>query len=267
VNEAKGAATFRSATDMYGLFVGRYAPGLAAAFIQVAGIRPQSRVLDVGCGPGGLAMELANVVGEENVAAVDPSQGFVSVARARLPAADVRVAAAEQLPFEDDTFDAALAQLVVNFMTDAERGVGEMRRVVRPGGTVAACTWDYRDKMTMLRSYWDAAHEVLPDEAEAADEGATMDYSTLDDLSALWREVGLDDVRGGEVWVTARYDDFDDLWAPLPSGIGPAGAFCASLDPEQQKELRAAWARRLGNPEGPFELTARAWYAVGTRRA
>ena len=249
---------------MYGLSVGRYAPGLAAALIEVAGIEPGSRVLDVGCGPGGLAMAMANVVGEENVSAVDPSQAFVSVARARLPAAEVRVAAAEELPFEDDSFDAALAQLVVNFMTDAERGVGEMRRVVKPGGTVAACTWDYGDKMTMLRTYWDAAHEVLPDEAAAADEGATMGYSTAEDLTALWRTVGLKDVRGGELWVTVGYEDFDDLWAPLPSGIGPAGAFCASLDPEQQKQLRAAWARRLGNPEGPFELTARAWYAVGS---
>jgi SAM-dependent methyltransferase len=263
---AKGAATFRSATDMYGRFVGRYAPGLAAALIEAVG-KPEGRVLDVGCGPGGLALALAKIVGEENVAAADPSPAFVSVCKARLPAADVRVAAAEELPFDDDSFDAAFAQLVVNFMTDAERGVGEMRRVVKPGGTVAACTWDYRDRMTMLRTFWDAAHDVLPAEAERADEGSTMGYSTLEDLTGLWRTVGLVDVRGGELWVTVDYENFDDLWAPLPSGIGPAGAFCASLDPERQEELRAAWARRLGNPEGPFELTARAWYVTGTKGA
>ena len=263
MTEAKGAYTFRAATDMYGRFVGRYAPGLAAALIDATGIDPADRVLDVGCGPGGLATELAKVVGSENVAAVDPSQAFVSVCRARLPSADVRVAAAEELPFEDDSFDAALAQLVVNFMTDAERGVGEMKRVVRPGGKVAACTWDYRERMTMLRAFWDAAHESVPEEAARYDEGTTMGYSTEEELTGLWREVGLEDVRGGELWVTADYDDFDDLWAPFPSGIGPAGAFCASLEPERQAELRAAYARRLGNPEGPFELSARAWYAVG----
>jgi SAM-dependent methyltransferase len=249
---------------MYGRFVGRYAPALAAALIDAAQIEPGGRVLDVGCGPGGLAMALASIVGEENVAAVDPSQAFVSVCRARLPSADVRVAAAEELPFEDDSFGAALAQLVVNFMTDAERGVGEMRRVVKPGGTVAACSWDYRDQMTMLRTFWDAAHDVAPDEAERADEASTMNYATLESLTGLWRTVGLEDVRGGELWVTVGYEGFDDLWAPLPSGIGPAGAFCASLDPERQKRLRAAWAKRLGNPEGPFELSARAWYAVGS---
>ena len=162
----------------------------------------------------------------------------------------MRVGAAEELPFEDDSFDAAFAQLVVNFMTDAERGVGEMKRAVRPGGTVAACTWDYGDQMTMLRTFWDAAHEVAPEEAERADEAATMGYSTLDDLTGLWRTVGLEGVRGGELWVSVDYEGFDDLWAPLPTGIGPAGAFCASLEPEQQKTLRAAWARRLGNPRG-----------------
>ena len=115
----------------------------------------------------------------------------------------------------------------------------------------------------MLRAFWDAAHESAPEEAARYDEGMTMGYSTEEELTGLWREVGLEDVRGGELSVTADYDDFDDLWAPLPSGIGPAGAFCASLEPERQADLRAAYARRLGNPEGPFELSARAWYAVG----
>ena len=115
----------------------------------------------------------------------------------------------------------------------------------------------------MLRAYWDAAHEVAPDESAEFDEGKTMRYATLEELTGLWRAVGLDDVEGGELSVSASYEDFDDLWAPFPSGIGPAGAFCASLDPERQKALRAALSRRLGDPDGPFELRARAWYAVG----
>jgi SAM-dependent methyltransferase len=263
MTKAEGAATFRAAADMYERFVGRYAPALSAALIDAVGIQSGNRLLDVGCGPGGLAKALAGVVGAENVSAVDPSEPFVEICRARLPGADVRVAAAEELPFEDDSFDGAFAQLVVNFMSDAERGVGEMKRVVKPGGVVAACTWDYADEMTMLRAFWDSAREVAAEEAVRADEAATMGYSTLDQLTGLWREVGLNDVDGGELWVTAQYEDFDDLWAPLPSGIGPAGAFCAALDPERREALRTAFARRLGDPSGPFELPARAWYAIG----
>ena len=263
MSQADGAATFRASADFYGRFVGRYAPSLSAALIEVVGIEPGSRLLDVGCGPGGLATALAEVVGAENVTAVDPSEPFAETCRARLPGADVRVAAAEELPFEDDSFDGAFAQLVVNFMSDAERGVGEMKRVVKPGGTVAACTWDYAGGMTMLRTYWDAAREVAPDEAQQADEGTNMRFCTLAELTGLWRAVGLEDVHAGELHVNADYEDFEDLWAPLPSGIGPAGAFCAELEPERQKALRVAWARRLGDPKGPFSLSARAWYAVG----
>jgi len=263
MGQADGAATFRASTDLYGRFVGRYAPSLSAALIEAVGIEPGSRLLDVGCGPGGLATALAAVVGAENVAAVDPSEPFAETCRSRLPGADVRVAAAEELPFEEGSFDGAFAQLVVNFMSDAERGVGEMKRVVKQGGTVAACTWDYADGMTMLRTFWDAARDVAPDEAQQADEGANMRYSTLPELTGLWQAVGLDDVHGGELQVSADYDDFDDLWAPLPSGLAPAGAFCAALEPELQEALRVAWARRLGDPKGPFSLSARAWYAVG----
>ena len=263
MTQAEGAATFRSATDMYGRFVGRYAPLLAAALLDVAPVEHGMRVLDVGCGPGGLASVLADRVGEENVSAVDPSPPFASVCRARLPLADVRVAAAEELPFEDNSFDAAFAQLVVNFMTDPVQGVGEMKRVVKPGGSVAACTWDYQDGMTMIRAYWDSAHEVVPDEAAEFDEGKTMRYATLEELTGLWETVDLEAVEGGELSVTVAYEDFDDLWAPFPTGIGPAGAFCASLEPEQQRALRSAYSRNLGDPEGRFELSARAWYAVG----
>jgi SAM-dependent methyltransferase len=219
-------------------------------------------VLDVGCGPGGLATALAALVGAENVSAVDPSEPFAETCRKQLPGADVRVAAAEELPFVDNSFDAAFAQLVVNFMSDAERGVGEMKRVVRHGGKVAACTWDYAGEMPLLRAFWDAAREVAPAEAAEADE-ATMRFANLADLTDLWRAAGLEDVEGGELWASADYDDFDDLWAPFPSGIGPAGAFCAALDPERQETLRLAYRSRLGDPSGPFTLRARAWYAVG----
>jgi SAM-dependent methyltransferase len=259
-----GAETFIASADAYDRLVGRYSGPLAAALTEFAGLEPGMRAVDVGCGPGGLTKVLADRLGPGNVAAADPSPPFAEACRARVPGAEVVVAPAEELPFADDAFDAALSQLVVNFMRDAPAGVGQMARVTRSGGVVAACVWDYAEGMTFLRTFWDAAREVASDQGAVADEGAIMRWCREGELAGLWRDVGLRDVRSGELVVRAAYSDFEDLWAPLTMGVGPAGAFCASLGPEPQAALHDALHRRLGAPQGAFELTARAWAAAGT---
>jgi SAM-dependent methyltransferase len=223
------------------------------------------RALDVGCGPGGLLKALAERLGAENVAGADPSEPFVEACRARVPEAEVVVARAEALPFADGAFDATLSQLVVNFMDDAEAGVREMARVTREGGTVASAVWDYRGEMTLLRAFWDAAREVDEDGA-AADEAEVMQWCEEGDLAGLWERAGLADVRFGALTVRAAYEGFEDLWWPLPTGVGPAGAYTKSLDDEGRAALHDALRRRLGVGDEPFELTARAWAAAGTVR-
>ena len=197
------------------------------------------------------------------MAAADPSEPFVEACRARLPGVEVVLAGAEALPFADDTFDAALSQLVVNFMQDAEAGVREMARVTRAGGVVASCVWDYAGEMTLLRAFWDAAREVDPDRAAAADEGVVMLWCAEGELADLWRAAGLGSVRFCSLMASAKYADFEDLWSPLPTGVGPAGAFCKSLEEDERAALSNALRRRLGVGDGPFELTARAWSVVG----
>ena len=257
------AEMFHVSADVYDRHVGRYGAALAAALIDFARLEPGMRAVDVGCGPGPLTAALAQRLGAANVRAVDPSEPFVDACRARVPGVDVAVASAEALPFTDGAFDAALSQLVVNFMRDPETGVREMRRVTRPGGVVAACVWDYAGAMTLLRAFWDAAREIDPDGAAIADEGVVMPWCREGELAELWRAAGLRDVRFAPLVVTAEYADFQDLWSPFPTGIGPSGAFCASLDQDRRAALRDAFRRRLGAGDGAFQLTARAWAAAG----
>jgi hypothetical protein len=117
--------------------------------------------------------------------------------------------------------------------------------------------------MTLLRAFWDAAREVEPEGGAEADEGVVMRWCGEGELAELWRAAGLVGVRFGSLVASARYEDFDDLWSPLPIGVGPAGAFCKSLDQEGQAVLRDAFRRRLGVGDGPFELKARAWAVAG----
>jgi SAM-dependent methyltransferase len=254
--------TFETSRQAYDAFMGRYADRLAPLLVAFTEVERGETVLDVGCGPGSLTEALAADVGAENVAAIDPSEQFATATAERVPAADVRVGAAESLPWPDDTFDAALAQLVVNFMSDADAGVGEMRRVIRPGGTVAACTWDYSGGMTMLRTFWDAALALDP---AAPDEARTMHFNDQDKLRELWLRVGLEALETDALVVEVSYRDFDDYWEPFLGGVGPAGAYCSSLDPDRRGLLREECRRRLGDPDGAFTLGATAWAVKGRR--
>ena len=250
-----------AAADAYDRHIGRYSRSLAQRLIEVAGVKAGDRVIDVGCGTGKLTGELVALLGAANVSAVDPSQPFVSAVRAAFPGVTVEEAAGEQLPFGDDTFDASLAQLVVNFMKDAHAGVGEMKRVTRTGGSVAAAVWDYGKGMTLLRTFWDAAAATDPG-SNPKDE-LNKRYATADELSTLWAEVGLADVRATAVDVAASYNGFEDLWFGFAAGVGPAGAYAASLDDDGRERLKSEMRRLLGVDESPFELAARAWVVVG----
>jgi SAM-dependent methyltransferase len=250
---------FAAPAEHYDRFMGRYAPSLAPALADLAGLRPAMRVLDVGCGPGGLTRELVARLGAANVAAIDPAPLFVAACRDRNPGVDVRVGVAEKLPWPPAAFDAALCSLVIGFLRDANQGVREMARVVRPGGTVAASMWDIAGGgMSMLRIFWAAVRTVEPSAAGERNLAGTMDG----DLARHFEQAGLYDVVGGAVSARADYTNFDDFWTPFTLGVGPAGQYLTTLPTERQAFVRDACRAVL--PSGAFTLDARAWCARGT---
>lgn len=252
------AVTFDVVASAYDAFMGRYSARLVEQMADLAGVAPGQRVLDVGCGPGALAEELVRRVGAESVAAVDPSEPFVAAARERLPGADVRQAAAEELPFADDEFDATLAQLVVHFMHDPDAGIAEMARVTRPGGTVVACVWDFGGGRSPLSAFWAAVADMEPGHpGEASLAGARQGH-----LVELFRGAGLRDVTEHELAADLTHPTFEEWWDPFTGGVGPAGAHVRSLDDAARAELRERTRGRLPSP--PFTIRARAWAARGT---
>lgn len=218
--------------------------------------------LDVGCGPGALTALLVDRLGAGAVSAVNPSPPFVAECATRFPGVDVRVGRAEEIPFDDDVFDCAIAQLVLHFVTEPDQAMAELRRVAGPGGTIAACVWDFDDEMEMLRHFWDTALDVDP---TAPDETRSLRFGRRGEIAALFSGAGLEDVAEAKLQVASTYTDFDELWAGFLAGIGPAGSFCISLSGDARAAVRDGLFRRIGSPTGPFTLGAGARSATGRR--
>ena len=252
--------SFAVPADAYDRFMGRYSQRLAPLLADFAGVRRGQHALDVGCGPGALTAELVARLGADAVAAVDPSEPFVEECRASAPGADVRAAPAEDLPFDDGTFDRALSQLVFHFVQDPAASVREMARVTRPGGLVASCVWDMTGGMTMIGAYWAAVSEAgVPGQSEIERFGGKPGQ-----LAGLWRDAGLRDVDDHAITVSSGYRDFDELWGTFRGGVGPVGVHAESLEGDALDAVRETFRRKVGSPDGAFELTATAWFAAGT---
>lgn len=250
--------SFAVAADAYDRFMGRYSNLLAVEFADMADLDPDWQVLDVGCGPGALLGELVGRVGAERVSGVDPSEQFVSAATARHPGTVVRQAGAERLPFEENLFDAALAQLVVHFMTDPVAGISEMARVTRPGGVVVACVWDFGEERSPLSPFWATATELDPDAPGESDLAGTG----RGQLASIFGRAGLSNVEESILTVAVEHPSFDEWWEPFELGVGPAGVYVAGLEDAQRRELAGSCRKLLG--DGPFVVEATAWAARAT---
>jgi ubiquinone/menaquinone biosynthesis C-methylase UbiE len=238
--------------------MGRFSVPLAPVFADFAGVAAGQGVVDVGCGPGALTGVLVDRLGAPNVAAADPSEPFITALADRYPGVRAERAGAEALPFEDGEFDAAVAQLVVQFMSDPVAGLREMGRVARSGGVVAACVWDHGpDGRGPLSAFWDAAREIDPSLGGESNRPGT----TRGDLARLFVEAGLQAVEDGTVAVDVSFSGFEEWWEPFLLGVGSVGGFVMGLSPERRQELRARCEARL--PSGAFTVTATAWAARG----
>ncbi|HEU4886186.1 MAG TPA: class I SAM-dependent methyltransferase [Longimicrobium sp.] len=252
--------------DAYERYVGRWSRPVAAEFLRWLGVPDGMEWVDVGCGTGALAAAILQAAAPVRVRGYDLSPDHVAAARARVndPRAEFTRADATELPDPAHAFDAAVSALVLNFVPVPAHAVAEMRRVVRPGGTVAAYVWDYAGQMQLIRIFWDAAVE-LDSAAAALDEGRRFPLCAPQPLRELFESAGLRDVAIRAIDVPTRFADFDDYWQPFLGGQGPAPGYAASLDEERQAALRELIRRRLPfAPDGSTTLTARAWAVRGT---
>jgi len=251
--------------------MGRWSARLAPLFIRFAGVRHSQRILDVGCGTGVLSRALLSAASAIDVVGVDPVASYVSFAEkcAGGPRVQWQVAAAEALPFPDESFDAALSLLVLQDVADRQRATREMARVTHRGGTVAACQWDFQDGLPMLSLFWQAAEAVAPE----AVVGHRTDHppspgrrAGIAELAELWSGCGLGNVQVATLDLSMEFGSFADFWLPFLGGATPTSRLAVTID----RETRGALAQQLAGmiadvqSDGSFVLPARAWAVAGT---
>lgn len=252
--------------DAYERYVGRWSRPVAAAFVRWLGVPDGGAWMDVGCGTGALTEAILHAAAPRRVRACDLSPDHVAAARARVadPRAEFAEADAARLPGPPGACDAAVSGLVLNFVPEPVRALAEMRRVVRPGGTVGVYVWDYAEGMQLIRAFWDAAAALDP-AAAPLDEGRRFAMCRPEPLRTLLAHAELRDVQVRAIDVPTRFADFDDYWEPFLGGQGPAPGYVASLDEERRVALRERLRARLPTAsDSSITLHARAWAARGT---
>ncbi|NUT94328.1 MAG: methyltransferase domain-containing protein [Saccharothrix sp.] len=246
--------------------MGRWSRAVADAFVRLLDVPAGRRWLDVGCGTGALTAAVLAVAEPAEVVGVDPSDGFLAAARARVvdPRVAFRAGDARRVPVPGRHFDAVVSGLVLNFVPEPERAVAEFVRVAAPGGVVAAYVWDYAGGMGLIRHFWDAATALDPAAADL-DEGRRFPLCRPEPLARLWTDAGLDGVRVDAVELPTVFTGFDDFWTPFLGGQGPAPGYAMSLPDERRDALRDLLRTRLPiAADGSIPLTARAWAVRGT---
>ncbi len=252
--------------DAYEAYVGRWSRRVAGDFVDWLALPECLQWLDVGCGTGALTAAVLAHADPLGVVGVDPSEGFLDSARARIidPRSDFRTGDALALPFADNSFDVVVSGLALNFVPDPGRALTGFARVARPGGTLAAYVWDYAAGMAMMRHFWDAAVSLDP-AASTLDEGVRFPLCEPSALRSLWESSGLGSVAVQGIEVPTVFASFGDYWRPFLGGQGPAPGYVMSLPEDRRAALRDLLRARLqASSDGSIRLTARAWAVRGT---
>jgi SAM-dependent methyltransferase len=263
------SSTFAASSgDGYELQMGRWSRRLAEPFLDFCGIKDGETVMDAGCGTGSLSFALAQRANNLSIQGIDFSPAYIEYATRQntYPNLAFSVGDVCALPFADASFDRVLSLLVLHFVPDSKRAIAELRRVARPGATVAAAVWDSRGGFVASRIFLDTAATVDENGRQFRARSCTRPMTRPGEMLAAWRSAGFVDARETMLTIRMEYASFEDFWAPNVGKDGPNGAFVAGLSPVQRDRLRdlVRDAYVDGEPDGPRSYAAVAWAVAGT---
>lgn len=263
-----GSSTFTAGSGAgYDRIMGRWSARLAEPFLDFAGCSDGEDILDAGCGTGSLTFALARRIKAHSITGIDFSPVYVEYAnqanhdpRVAFKAGDICA-----LPFADRSFDRVLSLLVLHFVPQTGRAVAELRRVVRPGATVAAAVSDVRGGYVANRMFYDTAAAFDDEGRRRRAHNYTRPMTRPGELAAAWHAAGFTDIRDTELHIRMKFSAFDDFWIPLAGEDGPGAEYLAAMPAERRDRLRdlVRDAYLDGEPDGPRSYAAIAWAVAG----
>jgi SAM-dependent methyltransferase len=247
--------------------MGRWSRRMAPGLIAFAELGAAREVLDVGCGTGSLLFTLAGNPDFTWIAGIDAAEVYVAAAREKSTdkRIDIRHGDASAMPYDTASFDAALSQLVLQFVPEPEKALAEMRRVVRPGGVVAAAVWNSYGGMPHQRMFWDIAAMLDPNAAQQRNVNFFRPMTRRGDLGGAMRSVGLAEVVESSITIWMDFAEFADFWGPIAGGEGTLGKYVLSLSANEADRLREALRDSYcsGQPDGERNFACTAQVARG----
>ena len=252
-----------SVAEHYEQLMGRWSRRLARPFAHFAGVTDGERLIDVGCGTGSLTYTLRELAPNATIVGIDLAQSYLDYARARGsdPKMTFERADATDLPFADGSFDRALSLLVLHFIPESSRVVGQLRRVVRSGGVAAACVWDNYGGLPHLRLVFDVASTL----GFGRERSLLRPLTAPGELEAAWKAGGFRNVTASTLAMRFEFNDFDEYWSALSVGEGPTGALITNLAPDDRERLRehVRLVYLSAKPDGPRSFAGTAWVCRG----
>ena len=222
--------------DAYERLMGIWSGIVGQAFLDWLSPAAGQRWADIGCGNGAFTKLILHRCAPAMVDGIDPSDGQLAYARTRpgVQGAIFQQGDAMALPYADASFDIAVMALVIHFVPDPAKGVAEMARVVRPGGSVAAYVWDDEGGGSPTQPLQTAI--VLEGGDDVRPPSSRVSH--MDRLLGLWAEAGLRDIDSRVIRVKRTFDDFESFWSAT-SGSGRPKVSLASLGPEATERVKA----------------------------
>ena len=249
----------------YEKFMGRWSDLISRKFLTWLSVPSGSIWLDVGCGTGTLTKLILENYQPRKVIAIDSSSEFISYSKESVinPKVHFQVGKAEELEIESNSIDAVVSGIMINFVSQPEKVIDEMKRVAKPGGAIGIFVWDYSKGMEMLRYFWDAAIE-LDIKAKEYDEGIRFPLCKEGQLESLAKASGLKEVETTAIEETIIFRNFDDYWLPFLGNVGPAPSYVMNLEETERLKLENRLKELLPiEKDGSISIMLKAWAVKG----